>query len=694
MIDLIGCGFGAIMYWCYALVHNYGIAILLFTVVTKIVLFPLSIWQQKNSIKMVRLQPEINMLKAQYVNDAVRAGEAQYDLYKRENYKPLLGLVPTLIQIPIILGVINVVYKPLTHLIRLSAETIAALEAGTQSYLGVAKLGLAWQIKAIELLKDTGFVQYLIDRGMNASAVAAQVAQFQSSFLGLNMFEVPTLTNGLLAIPIAAVLSTLLLCILQNKVNVLQREQEGVGRWGTTVLMVALALYFSFAVPAAAGLYWAVGNIAAILLMYLVNLLIDSRKYIDYDALSRSKETLRKANTTKKTKRELQREKQRANADYRRFFSKENGNKELVFFSGAGGTYKYYRGIIERLLADTDIAIHYVTSDLNDKVFDMNEPRFIPYYIEGNNLIFFFMKLDCDVMIMTMPEIEKYSYKRSIVRKDIEYVYMFHGVASPNLLLKKGALDFYDTIFCTGANQYEELRREEQVRGITPRNLIKGGYSLIDDTIAAYSGFASIERTRQRPEIIIAPSWHSDNILENCIDELLAVLLGNGYHITLRPHPEFVKRYGHKMKAIMERYMGASPEELTFDLDYFQNNTVFSADILITDWSTVCYEFSFATKRPTLFINTPMKVMNPDYKMLGIVPLDIRVRDEMGRSINMDDLQATNEIIADFLSNKAAYRKRIESVMEYALYNPGSSAAVEAEYIVSSIVLRREAQKG
>jgi YidC/Oxa1 family membrane protein insertase len=453
--------------------------------------------------------------------------------------------------------------------------------------------------------------------------------------------------------------------------------------------MMLLALYLSFAVPAGAILYWIYGNVLAIGILYLMNVIINPKKHIDYEALENSRILLAKAEAGKKSKKEHKDELRRSKADYKRFFADDDVKKEVVFYSSAAGTHKYFKGVIEKILSESNIVIHYVTSNLKDNVFEMvDHPRFIPYYIEGTNLIYFFMKLDAVLMVMTMPEFHTYSYKRSIVQKDIEYIYLFHGVLSPNLIYKKGALDHYDTIFCTGPSQFEELRLEEEMRGIKPRKLIQGGYSLIDDTIAAYQHKAQQE-SGHRPEILIAPSWHEQNILDVCIDELLNAILGKGYHITLRPHPEYIRRYNHRMQALISRYQGVPAEELTFESDHSSNESVFSADVLITDWSTICFEYSFATLRPTLFIETPMKIMNPDYQELGNVPLEIRSRTDMGRSVDPENMQEVDTSIQDFLANKESYQERIQKVIDYALYNVGTSAEVEADYIISRVLSHR-----
>jgi membrane protein insertase, YidC/Oxa1 family, C-terminal domain len=691
MIDIIATPLGWIMRSIYALVHNYGVTIILFAIITKILFLPLNVWVQKNSIKMVKLQPLVNEISAKFVGDRDKIAEEQFALYKKEKYHPTLGIIPMLIQIPLIIGLINVVYNPFKFLFNFSYSTIAKLTEIACTSLDVPTLGAAGQLTLAQMIlnpnTNTPFI--IASQQDNLLPVAlAKIATLDFSFFGIDLSVTPSISehSNLLLIPLIAGGSSLLLSVMQNKLNVLQKEQSKLGQWGMAIFLTAFSLFFAFLVPAAIGLYWAVGNVVAIGIMLFTNFILPPEKHIDYSALEKSKHLLKKAQQAQKNLSPTKEQKRRAKNDYKRFFDIENESKSLVFYSSAKGTYKYFRGIIENILFNTDITIHYVASDIDDLSFPSNvtnHPHLVSYYIEGNNLIYFFMKLDADIVIMTMPELGQYYYKRSIVRKDIEYIYMFHGVASSNLLLKKGALDYYDTIFCVGPNQMEELRAEETLRNISSRNLVKGGYSLIDETIKAYE---LIEKKENYiPEIVIAPSWHDGNICETCIDELVDSLVGNGWHITLRPHPEFVKRYLSKMQDIIERIGNKYGDEFIIETDYSTNTSIFSADAIITDWSTICYEFSFSTKRPTCFINTPMKIMNPDYKELDIVPLDIKVRDDMGKSVDIENINTTNVIIADFLENKDNYRKRIEKVMEYAIYNVGKSADVEANYIINQI---------
>ena len=101
--------FGYLMKWCWQIVGNYGWAIVLFTLATKIVLLPFSVWVHKNSINMVKIQPAVNFLKANHYGDMDTFADEQAKLFKKENYHPLLSLIPLVLQIILLLGVVQTV---------------------------------------------------------------------------------------------------------------------------------------------------------------------------------------------------------------------------------------------------------------------------------------------------------------------------------------------------------------------------------------------------------------------------------------------------------------------------------------------------------------------------------------------------------------------------------------------------------
>jgi len=672
----IGIPLGFLMYVCYRLFHNYGAAVIMFTLLTKALMFPISLLVQKNSIKMVKMKPQLDMLRYQYVDDNDAFIDAQSALYKQEHYNPMAGVVPLLLQLPIIFGLLDVVYKPLKHILHFTAELQQAFVEKTAQMLSVEAeaLGTTAQLTVVERVRAVPDSFAAIPGSAEA---VRQIQDLHMTFFGVNLADTPSVhvLNALFLIPILAGLSALLMCWVQNKVNVLQIEQSKLSQWGMTLFMVAFSTFFAFIVPAGVGLYWTFGNLFSIPVMFLVNAIYSPKKYINYDMLEEMKRAAAQDRERKKRNAAL------AKKYYKEFFAPENKKSmKVMFYSEGSGYYKYFQNLIEALLKDSSLTIHYVTSDPDDAVFQKNEPRIHPYYVDETRLISLMMKLEADIVVMTTPDLEKYHIKRSKVRPDVEYIYLDHGCSSINLTYRTGAFDYFNTIFVVSREQAVEIRAIEKLRRTPKKRIVEYGYGLIDNMIAAYE--AEERREHDKKTILIAPSWQYDNICDSCLDDLIQALYGKGFRIVVRPHPQYIRRFPAKVKDLQMKYQDRFSEDFAIETDFSSNATVYNADLLITDWSAIAFEFSFTTDKPSLFINTKMKVVNQDYEKIPLKPFDITARSKIGRAIEKGDVKDAFEAVTELLENREAYRERIHELKLQHFYNLGHSGEAGAQYIL------------
>ena len=679
---------GVLMKWCWQLVGDYGFAVLLFTLATKLVLLPIAVWIHNNSILMVKIQPEMNMLKVKYHADGQSLAEEQTKLFKRTKYRPMLTLVPLVLQIVLLLGVVYIINRPLTYLFGVAEGDILTLAQAA----GMNLESSSYELSLIEAIRAGSYT--LPD---SFSWVGEQISGFDSRFLGLELATIPTTTWGIYTIvPLLAAASSWLLCFMQNKANVLQHEQGNGNKYGTMIFSVALSLYLGCFVPAGIALYWVAGNVLSVVQLLILNALINPKKFVDYEALEESRRALSALKLDEAAEEKKKKDKEnrrRERADYKRFFS--IANKHLVIYSEKSGFYKYFKGLIDELLSRSDMVIHYVTNDPDDVIFKVAEsnPRIKPYYIGLTKTISLMLKVDSDMVVMTTPDLEKYYLKKSRMKKDVEYVYVPHALMSMHMGMKEGSLDAFDTIFCAGEHIKREVAATERVYSLPNKELVEFGYPLVDDLIPLGDAERATHKNTGRREILIAPTWNEDNILDSCIDQLLEGLLCDDYHITVRPHPEYVKRFGQKMNETVERWRDKIGEGLTFELDFSSNKSIYSSDLMITDWSGISFEFGFATKRPTLFINTKMKVLNENWQKIDCTPIEITLRDEIGMSIEKSDVGNIGDIVKDTFERSREYEDKIEEALIKAVYNVGNSNAVGAEYILKRLIEKQEARK-
>lgn len=670
------------MQWCYCLFENYGLSIIFFTLLTKIILLPISILVQKNSIKIVKMQPQLNFITAENWGNKERISEEQIKLYKKEKYSPLMGLLPLIIQIILLIGVIGVMYKPLNYILELDDSLINILVDNYCNWSGMSHEIGSIQVSLVKAIQEKS---YLVEfKNIADINIIQNIYNLKMDFLSYNLVIIPSENLGkYIIIPFFAAASAFLLCIVQNKINVLQAEQSKKIKLMTTILSVVLSLYLGFFVPAGVGLYWIFSNIFGIFQLLLLNLILNPKRYINYEELKKSKVELDKIRKYAKPTRKWYEKnpyKSIEKMDSKRFYKTEN--KQLVFYSEKSGFYKYFKGIIEVILRDTDIIIHYVTSDPNDAILKYNNKRIQSYYIGDVKLITFMMKMDADIVVMTMPDLERYQIKRSYVRKDIEYIYLHHAINSINLTLRTGALDYFDTVFAHSTYSVDEIKEIEQLRQTKKKTIVEYGYSLLDELIDSYNKREIKEG--ERKIILIAPSWQKNNILDSCIEEILDNLIGGGYQIIIRPHPQYLRYSEGYLDYLDDKYGGVN-NEVIIERDFSSNKTIYKADILITDWSSISYEYSFCTLNPTLYINTPMKIMNPDYKDIKCEPFDIIFRNEMGKSLNLDEIDKCIDVVKDFINNRDAYCKQLIRIREENIFNIGKSAEIGAAYIIERL---------
>ena len=579
---------------------------------------------------MVKIMPALNRLKIKYYGDKETIGEKQNEMYKEKHYHPMLSLIPLAVQVLILFGLVDVIHV-------------------------------------------------ITDNGAPGT-----------EFLGL----VPIEDGGVSWImPVLAGLSAVIMGFAQNRINPLQKEQSKAEKNMTNGLSIGLSLFLGVFVAAGMCFYWIVSNFSAIIIQAICNICIKPKKYIDYEDLQASREELEALESLDGAEKKKWYQKdplaKREKRDYKKFLHVVD--KHMVFYSEGSGFYKYFKGAIEYLLKNSKGNIHYVTNDPDDQIFKISEtePRIRPYYIGQKKAITLMMKMDADVVAMTLEDFDNYYIKRSYVRDDIEYVFFFHHMTSTHLAARKEAYDKFDTLLCTGPHQVKEVRQAEKIYNLPAKNLVECGYPLLDEEIEAFSELTS---GNDKPTILIAPSWQEDCILDSCIDDMLKSMLGRGWKIIVRPHPEYTKRYGARWKALQANYENVSEDELYFEKDFSSNKTIFSSDILITDWSSVSAEFAFSTCKPVVFMDTKMKVSNPNWKDLGIEPVDITLRNEIGKSLDPAKANEIGDVLAEMIEHQSSWHDKIKEIRDKTIFNIGESTNVAGEYLLQEI-LTKQAEK-
>lgn len=277
--QVLGYPLGWIMWAFYHLTNNYGLSLLLFTIFTRVVLVPFAIKQQKSSLKMTMLKPQMTELQNKYKNNKEKLNEEMMKLYQKEGYNPMSGCLPLLIQMPILFGLIDVIYRPLRHIVRLSAEVITIGEGIAQQTLGLtgAKGLNTLQLAVIKGVQQTPELY----SAMGPDAIAA-IQSLKLNFWGMDLTTVPSVGmfreifsawNPVILIPILSGLSALAMSIVTMRTSAASMDNAaGAGSMkGMMLMMPVFSTVIAFSVPAGVGLYWFYSNIIAMAQSLLLN---------------------------------------------------------------------------------------------------------------------------------------------------------------------------------------------------------------------------------------------------------------------------------------------------------------------------------------------------------------------------------------------------------------------------------------
>ena len=261
MFNFIANIFGYLLNFLYILLDNYGLAIIIFSILVKVILLPLTIKQQKTMEKTTKMQEELKSLQFKYKNDQEKLNQEMMELYKRENMSPFSGCLSSIAQLILILAVFYLVRSPLTYMKKIDVNII-------EEYTN--KLETKTNYPEVEIIKEYGEENENLYINMD--------------FLGLDLSSVPTSNMKdikTLIIPILYVISSIISTKItmknQNNKNIEKEKKDGEEKeesmedmmQNTTksmsYMMPIMAFSISLVAPLGLALYWLMSNVLMII---------------------------------------------------------------------------------------------------------------------------------------------------------------------------------------------------------------------------------------------------------------------------------------------------------------------------------------------------------------------------------------------------------------------------------------------
>lgn len=264
-MDFLGSPIGYIMNFICDFVHNYGVAIIVISVLFKLIILPLTIKQQKSMAAMQQVQPLLTEIQNKYANDKEKQSMEMMKIYKDYNIKPFASCLPLLIQFPILIGLYGAIAKPLTFMLRLSYEQIVSIANTIGMEITNKMSAYSYEIAIARTASLPEFINKVIDIVPNFKAI-------DFNFLGLDLSLTPSFSNISIIwiLPVLSALLTYLSSYLMQNPSNTQSEMQSTQKT-MQYFMPLMILFFGFQVPAGLSLYWSVNSILQIVQYYTLD---------------------------------------------------------------------------------------------------------------------------------------------------------------------------------------------------------------------------------------------------------------------------------------------------------------------------------------------------------------------------------------------------------------------------------------
>lgn len=290
---------GFIISLIYDLVQNYGLTIILFTVIVKLILLPLQIKSQKAMKKQQKIQPIITELQKKYANDQQRLQTEMMKVYKENNVSMTGGCLPLLIQMPILIGLYRVIQSPLTYIKGIDFTNSQVLENAKQLVAEMVEkfpdtIGNVANMAIEQITKNYQIQLATWSDLLGKTAELGWDVNF--NFLGINLSKIPSASLApilsanfsdmstvlLILIPALAIFTTWL-SMKQTQANTPQNNTQANDTAQSmsksmTMMMPIMTGFFTFTLPSGIGIYWIISSITQMLQYYFLNKYFDTKE--------------------------------------------------------------------------------------------------------------------------------------------------------------------------------------------------------------------------------------------------------------------------------------------------------------------------------------------------------------------------------------------------------------------------------
>lgn len=265
IFNFFGSILGYLLWFLYTIFRNYGVAIILFTIILKVVLFPTSVKQQRNSASQAKLAEKQKELQKKYANNKQKYNDELMKLYEKEGVNPSSGCATSLLPLPIMLGIYYSVIMPLSNTLHVASDSIKQATDYISKIPGmVSTTGIYSELQIIQ-----NFDALRDNLTMFSAHDLEKIEEFSHGFkfLGLDLLSTPQgapFTTFLWLIPVLSLVTSVAFQVYTMWYQAKTTGQKPQGCMiAMTCVLPLISLYWAYTMPAAVGFYWVISSLTS-----------------------------------------------------------------------------------------------------------------------------------------------------------------------------------------------------------------------------------------------------------------------------------------------------------------------------------------------------------------------------------------------------------------------------------------------
>ncbi|WP_232616735.1 CDP-glycerol glycerophosphotransferase family protein [Treponema primitia] len=307
---------------------------------------------------------------------------------------------------------------------------------------------------------------------------------------------------------------------------------------------------------------------------------------------------------------------------------------QLVIYSEGKQYWNVFKPVLEELIIRGMPCVYY-TSGEDDPGLSFQAPDSLlekKFIGKGNAAYNFLNFLEADVCLMTTPGLDVLQLKRSPGVR--HYAHILHMVTDATTY-RLFSLDYYNSVFLTGEYQKKDIRQLEEQRGTARKELFVTGCTYLD-VMAEHIKELPKEGDHKKT-VLVAPSWGANGIMRRYGLRLLDPLAKSSYRIIIRPHPQSMISEKNTIETLQKSLDSYKNVEWNFDVE---NLTALSrADVLISDFSGVVFDYVFLFDRPVIYPRFDFDKRPYDLADIEDEAWTFRAIRNLGTAVNEDDFE-------------------------------------------------------